>query len=544
MIRTLKSYLAWDLLKTTALAAVAFTLVMTFFAVIEPLRERGLSSQQALKLFGFSMPAMVSLTLPVAALFAATMVYGRFAQDNELMASRASGICPLALLSPAAWLGLIVTLATLALGLYVAPRLLWKAQYTVKNNLRHIVFHGLRSRGYIEVGGQIFHADRVDPETGWMEGVVALDVSDRDDVVYLVAAKAKLDFFERDGRTFVSFSPVHYTARRQNGGWIALLEREQIRRGELPDLFQDEPKLYDWGELIRARADPGDLPLVRQEVRRIKQRLCVQVFYQDLAGAIAANGRYGRLEEFGTWGQTERSGWIEIQAGSAKREGKEVLLSSVGPAGARAVLVRQGEGGQPLRSYAAREAVVRAQWDDYYSANLVTVLLRDVRVLDLAGPAPAERVMERQEIGPYEVPASICDASEQINLEQLRAHPERYGLGASAAEMVEKLDRSVVGRMLAKISAEVHLRLAYGFSCMLLVMLGAALGLLFRGGQVLVAFAIAVVPASLVIVLLFMGKELIKNPGVPPVYGICAMWGGLAALGAATAYVYLVHMRR
>ena len=199
MIRTLKSYLAKDLAKATALAVVGLTLVMTVFAVIEPLRERGLSSHQALKLFGFSMPVMVSLTFPIAAMFAATVVYGRFAQDNELMACRASGICPISLLTPGVWLGVIVTLVTLALGLYVAPHLLWRAQHSVKSNLRDIAFHRLRSKGYIEMAGQIFHADRVDTHTGWMAGVIVLRTSNRDDAVYLAAAKAKLEsLFKKD----------------------------------------------------------------------------------------------------------------------------------------------------------------------------------------------------------------------------------------------------------------------------------------------------------------------------------------------------------
>ena len=55
---------------------------------------------------------MVSLTLPIAALFAATIIYGRFSQDNELMACRASGICTLSLLRPAVWLGVVVSIVT------------------------------------------------------------------------------------------------------------------------------------------------------------------------------------------------------------------------------------------------------------------------------------------------------------------------------------------------------------------------------------------------------------------------------------------------
>lgn len=551
MIRTLKTYLAIDLARAAALAVVAFTLVMTVFAVIEPLRERGLSSQQALKLFGFSMPVMVSLTLPIAALFAATMVYGRFAQDNELMASRASGICPISLLMPAIWLGLIVTAVTLTLGLYVAPRLLWQAQYTVKANLPQIAFHGLRSKGRIEIAGQIFHADHVDPDTGWMAGVVALDTSDRDDAAYLVAAKARLQFPERDGRTFVSFDPVNYVFRRQSGGTMAMMEREQIRRGELPSLFEYEPKLYNWTQLLQARSRPHDMPIVRREVQKIRRKLCVLMFYEDLLRAVEDRGRYARLDEFATWGQAGRTGWIEIRASSAKlHEDRQVVLGPQAPppAGApaqpRTVVVRQGEGGRLKREYVARRADVTARWDDFYSANLITVELEDVLIRELGTAAPAERTRRKEEIGPYAVPAEIRQESEKLDLADLDGSLAGLRFVKRAIAVAGKLDANIIHRLLAKVSAEIHLRLAYGVSCLFMVMLGAALGLLFRGGQMLVAFAISAVPASLVIMLLFMGKELIKSPGVEEGYGVGVIWGGIAALALATAYVYVVHMRR
>ena len=48
------------------LALVAFTLVMTVFAVIEPMRKQGLTGQQVLSLFGYTIPIMLTLTMPIA----------------------------------------------------------------------------------------------------------------------------------------------------------------------------------------------------------------------------------------------------------------------------------------------------------------------------------------------------------------------------------------------------------------------------------------------------------------------------------------------
>jgi len=53
--------------------------------------------------------------LPVAALFATTMVYGRLAADNELTACRAAGISFFAIAWPALVLGFTVALSSLFL---------------------------------------------------------------------------------------------------------------------------------------------------------------------------------------------------------------------------------------------------------------------------------------------------------------------------------------------------------------------------------------------------------------------------------------------
>jgi len=109
LLKTLHGYLARDLMRVTGMALVAFTLLMTVLAIMEPLRKQGLATSEVASLFIYTLPVMLSLTLPFAALFAATIVYGRFAQDREMLACNASGISKVVLLKPAIVLGIIVT---------------------------------------------------------------------------------------------------------------------------------------------------------------------------------------------------------------------------------------------------------------------------------------------------------------------------------------------------------------------------------------------------------------------------------------------------
>ncbi|KKL66872.1 hypothetical protein LCGC14_2140620, partial [marine sediment metagenome] len=128
---------------------------------IDRLRKRGLAGGQVAELILYTMPWMLSLTMPIAALFAATIVYGRFSMDNEMTACRASGVSTLNVLLPALMLGAIVTVLSLGLSNYVVPSMLEMLSRSVKDNAMAIVGHRLDSQGYFKQGTRVIHADAV-----------------------------------------------------------------------------------------------------------------------------------------------------------------------------------------------------------------------------------------------------------------------------------------------------------------------------------------------------------------------------------------------
>jgi lipopolysaccharide export LptBFGC system permease protein LptF len=83
------------------------------------------------------------------------------------------------------------------------------------------------------------------------------------------------------------------------------------------------------------------------------------------------------------------------------------------------------------------------------------------------------------------------------------------------------------------IRSELHARLAFVISCLLLVLVGAALGMMFRSGNFLTAFAVSVVPAMLSVVLIVTGQHTAENvpnwvrPDNNPLNaGITIIWAG------------------
>ncbi|MCK4602371.1 MAG: LptF/LptG family permease, partial [Phycisphaerae bacterium] len=147
-------------------------------------------------------------------------------------------------------------------------------------------------------------------------------------------------------------------------------------------------------------------------------------------------------------------------------------------------------------------------------------------------------------IGQLVMPAGISQAAETIELKGVYRAPEDYTTDEKIIRDIRHLNDRDIPKLLGDIRAEMHGRIAYGLSCFLLVAIGAALGLIFRGGHIISAFTISVVPAAGVIVMLLMGKVMISNPDVPEINGILAIWGGIVGLFVATAAVYWSLMRR
>src|SRR4051794_36628512 len=118
---TLLRDLLWDLVKYFGMASGAGAGVMSFGALLRPLTQNGLDASQVVQILSLLMPAMTAYSLPVAALFATTMVYGRLSADNELTACRASGISFFAVATPAIMLGLGVAIVNLLCLCFVVP---------------------------------------------------------------------------------------------------------------------------------------------------------------------------------------------------------------------------------------------------------------------------------------------------------------------------------------------------------------------------------------------------------------------------------------
>jgi hypothetical protein len=77
MIFTLQRYIFREAFKVFVLAAVALTLIMSLGSIVRPVQEYGVGPRQALHLISYFLPIGLTFVLPVAALFATALIYGR-----------------------------------------------------------------------------------------------------------------------------------------------------------------------------------------------------------------------------------------------------------------------------------------------------------------------------------------------------------------------------------------------------------------------------------------------------------------------------------
>ncbi len=534
LLKTLHLHISRELLRVMSLSLVAFTLVMTVFAVIEPLRKQGVAeASQVVVLIGCTLPMMITLTLPVAALFAATIVYGRFSQDNELMACRASGIGTLGLVKPAFILGGIVTVITLLLMNFVTPRLAETAERSVKDNIKGIVFQQLRTQSYVKFENRyILHAERVEPEDK-LYGVVVGDTKDPNDIKMCMAPVAFLNFKKSAGDTYAIVRLAHpdflSTSEHSVFG-----ESGQPFELKLPSPVKENPSWYDWTELLNTQRDPTKDPTIKRQLDSISNRIAHDMLCCELAAEINAGRPYKKLVYLDKrYVITAPRAVVNV-----KERGQVDLLPAEGDEDKNAPVIKVEEwnGDKLEKTYTSDRGKVVASWSVASNNHIVTIYLEKLKMVK----AEDKSVLRRSSyaVGNADMPENVAKRAKSMELATIWKNPGELTQNPEILKSIDNLKERDVPRLLRKIKAEMHIRAGYGVSFFLLVAIGAGLGMIFRGGQLLSAFTLSMAPLLITIILLLMGKQMIGHPQVSELAGVSVIWLGILGLAIATVCVH------
>jgi lipopolysaccharide export LptBFGC system permease protein LptF len=530
MVSTLHRYVLRELMKVFIPATVALTLMLSLGSVLRPVQEYGVGPRQVVHLMGYFLPVTLTFVLPVAALFAASLVYGRFASDNELDACRASGISLPTLVYPGLALAIMVAIANLILSFHVMPTFVHRAEKSLKDDAKQILFRNIQRRGYYKLPPDeryLIYADLADPPDGMLSGIVVVEVRGGgiENIITAESARVRFNPHARFNEVQITAHNTYQIGSQDEGAaeWLSLTT-------EFGSLLGDDIRFKKLDEMKKIR--DVDLTLfdpIAKLACRVHAQLTAELLAQDIVTKTAddTNSLY-RLHS----GQK----FVEFTAAqcSAEKE-KEIELS-----GEVIVIEYDAASKQHLRTLRCEKAFLHIAGDE----------LAPTLTMELHNPtwqrADGEKgiTMGRSRIRGLIVPQAVEAATSEFKTE--------YGLKAktltsdfSALQKASSELRNLQGelqrkirRTLAEIKAETHSRLVFGIGCLPMILIGIGLGIILKGGHLLTAFGASSVPATVLVVCIMSGYQITRNLGAQFGSGIVLMWAGLVVLSLLAAVMY------
>jgi len=104
----LQRYVMGEVFRSFAMSLLTITIVFVLFIVMGQALQWGLTPREILVLVPYVIPSSLPYTVPVSLLFAVTVVYGRLAGDNEVVAIKTAGRSAWTVLWPSISLSLLL----------------------------------------------------------------------------------------------------------------------------------------------------------------------------------------------------------------------------------------------------------------------------------------------------------------------------------------------------------------------------------------------------------------------------------------------------
>ena len=541
MPTTLLWYILRDMGKTFLLAATGLTLLLSLGGGVNNLlKGEGMGTVEVIQVLSFVIPGAFTLSLPVAGLFSAAMTYGRLTADNELNACRAGGVNVHFLLAPVLGLGLIIAMTTFWFSNFVIPGYIKNLNEIVGKNAFRIVMGELRSSGVFEFRGNVIHVDRID--------VVETDEVDSERSAQRFHARRGA-FMELKGDRpirvatteglVVEFDTVDGAPRIR-----AVLTKVRGIDLEKNQFFESEeqpfgpvrippigislkPKWMTLGELRHFSRHPAELTVVRDALGGLRSLLRKYLFYMWIAKQLQSDIHVAR---FGN-----EHLWYEIRAEKFAADRMTARPRLHNPR----VVEHTPQRTREIRADSGTIDVHGFPNDETPKGKID--LEGNIAIIDSADPDQPIR-KARLNLAAVEIPEEVME-EERAYKDSVLLDPDReLGMGRQIdnvrAGMLAELKWQVL-----RIGSVLHSRSAFSVSVLPTMLLGACLGVVFRGGHVMTAFGISFAPALFVIATIAMGRQVSEHPDTV-LLGDMIIWGAVVAVAAVDVLVLYRGVRR
>jgi lipopolysaccharide export LptBFGC system permease protein LptF len=474
------------------------------------------------------LPLSAALTLPVAALFSAAATYGRLSADNEFVACRSSGINIHLLFLPTLLLSLVSAGISFGLTNYLIPGMVRNLDELVYADLGSLFQQRLsRPRGVSLGRGVRIYADEsttdaTDPARFTVYRVAFLQVENEAWVRFGTARQLQLQFARGEDHVRVAGRMIGLSYFDRKLGQFVEEAQQAIPANEIPSLIQQEFKFLNLNELLYYYAHPERWRAVRQRLGTLRKAEGRWLLFDTLEHEWISRKHRITLAD-------DRVAY-EIRSQSANRSRTDGYLELI------QVNIEERKDSRS-RMITADKATLEVTRGDTLADSGVQLKLQNASLS--SGGIVLQR--EKETLGPVAIAPDLIARVEAMTDEALltpRGGPQqdplfklRMAARAARAESV----RRIVGTICE--------RTAFSVSVFVLVILGAALGMIFRGSHVMTAFGISFVPALFVLIAIVMGRQMARNEGTYSA-GLLVMWGGIVIVAVLDVLMLTQRVRR
>lgn len=546
------------------LTAGVLVTVIAFAAAIKPLADGKLDAGDALRFILLAIPPMLAYALPFAGGFCSTLVFHRFAADNELTAAKAGGLSYRTIFVPALVTGLTLSAALVVLNEQVIPRFLRGMQEMVTTDAARLLAGEISKGRAVEFSNMSIYADRAerltpDPSTGAKDQLVLLRVA-----VVRTDAAGKIVDDVTARRAAVWLFPGQRFAGGDSGGETLLYMLLQGADGRgstlqggadeialtksVPGAFSDDPKFLTSGELIALRKHPEGMNWIDARRRGLAARLATGETIEQISRDLVRDGKVALRQA-----ADER---ITIYASGIAREGARSVFVPSSPGGRITIEQRRAEAnaastaapgssggaaprtGETLKRWSAQKAWL--EFDDASQSpapqTTLTLRLQNVRIGGGDAPVAGERAQHElfgltPEKGPL---ADLLALSSESLIERAASKTQAASVAAPDADSTAKAANELAGDIASlrrEITSKQHERMALAASCFVMVITGAVMAFKLSGKLPLIVYLWSFFPALASMITISAGQRQAHQHGS---IGLLLLWGGVAALAIFT----------
>lgn len=336
----LQRYVAGEVVRAFLMALTTMTIIFVLFMVMAEAAKMGLSPRDIMTLVPYVIPGTLPYTVPVSMLFAVTVVYGRLASDNEVIAVKTAGLSAMTILWPSMAMGAALSGSLLSLANDAIPRANSQAKAAIFKNFEDNFYKWLKLEGEFNNPEWPFliKVQDVDLETRTMHTALFKHRNKKaggsgsfDLVVSARTAKIRFDMEKNEALVYLDGSNISGDSK---SGDVFLINDKTLVM-QMPDRagkagLEKRIQEYTRGELIKEQA--GLLGLIARERKR-----------QAVGAALSvASGRLDRVDwshvqkafiDYGHWGQKYREYETEKQLRIAQSFGSLIFVILGAPVG-------------------------------------------------------------------------------------------------------------------------------------------------------------------------------------------------------------------